>query len=127
MAATMIIYELMHAVYTMDLPYIAGIINAFALAFTVIGSALVIYGGVLAIVELVLFGLHRKETSKSKIKRKFTGFIIFGLEFFIAGDVLTTVLNPTVEDLSILGAVVVIRVVLAYFLEKETKEYDIDS
>ena len=111
----------------MDFPVIVEIINAFALAFTVIGSALVIYGGVMAIVELVLFGLHRKETTKSRIKRKFTGFIIFGLEFFIAGDVLTTVLNPTVEDLSLLGAVVVIRVILAYFLEKESKEYDIDS
>lgn len=121
------LYELRHKVYTMDLPYIVGIINAFSLAFTVIGAALVIYGGVLAIVELVLFGLHRINTTKSKIKRKFTGFIIFGLEFFIAGDILVTVLNPTIEDLSLLGAVVVIRVILAYFLEKESKEYDIDS
>ena len=121
------LYELRHKVYTMDLPYIVGIINAFSLAFTVIGAALVIYGGVLAIVELVLFGLHRINTTKSKIKRKFTGFIIFGLEFFIAGDILVTVLNPTIEDLSLLGAVVVIRVILAYFLEKESREYDIDS
>lgn len=111
----------------MDLPYVAGIINAFSVAFTIIGAALVIYGGSRAVIELVLFGLHRRATSKSAIKREFTGFIIFGLEFFIAGDVLTTVLNPTIEDLTLLGAVVVIRVVLAYFLEKESKEYDIDS
>jgi uncharacterized membrane protein len=111
----------------MDLPYIVGIINAFALAFTVIGAAMVIYGGVRAAIGLVLLGLRRTASPKSKIKRQFTGYIIFGLEFFIAGDVLTTVLNPTIEDLTLLGAVVVIRVVLAYFLEKESKEYDIDS
>jgi uncharacterized membrane protein len=124
---TMTIYLLQPTQYTMDLPYVAGIINAFALVFTVIGAAMVIYGGSRAVIELVLFGLHRRTTSKSIIKREFTGFIIFGLEFFIAGDVLTTVLNPTIEDLTLLGAVVVIRVVLAYFLEKESKEYDIDS
>jgi uncharacterized membrane protein len=117
----------LHTVYSMDLPYVAGIINAFALAFTIIGSALVIYGGIRAIIELILFGFYRKETGKSRIQRKFTGYIIFGLEFFIAGDVLNTVLNPTIADLSLLGAVVVIRVVLAYFLEKGSKEYDIDS
>jgi uncharacterized membrane protein len=41
--------------------------------------------------------------------------------------VLVTVLNPTIEDLTILGAVVVIRVILGYFLQKEAKEFDIDS
>ncbi len=87
----------------MDVPFVTGIINAFALAFTIIGAAMVIYGGSRAFIELLLFGLHRRATSKSKIKREFTAYIIFGLEFFIAGDVLTTVLNPTIEDLTLLG------------------------
>jgi uncharacterized membrane protein len=111
----------------MDIPFLTEIVGLFALAFSAIGAVLIIYGGIRAAVELVLFGIHRRVTSKSQIMRKFTGFIVFGLEFFIAGDVLTTVLNPTIEDLTLLGAVVVIRVILGYFLEKEAKEFDIDS
>jgi uncharacterized membrane protein len=92
-----------------------------------IGAALIVCGGKLSACDLALLGLHRKETSKGQIRRKFTSYIVFGLEFFIAGNVLVTVLNPTIEDLTILGAVVVIRVILGYFLQKEVKEFDIDS
>jgi uncharacterized membrane protein len=110
----------------MDVPYVPEIIHLFALVFSGIGAALVIYGGIRAAVELILSGVHRKSTSKTRIKREFTASIVFGLEFFIAGDVLTTVLDPTLEDLTLLGAVVLIRVILGYFLEKESKEFDID-
>jgi uncharacterized membrane protein len=111
----------------MDLPYMAEIVRLFALAFGIFGAILIIYGGIQSIFELILMGLHRKIVGKGQIMRKFTGYIVFGLEFFIAGDVLTTLLNPTINDLILLGAVVLIRVVLGYFLQKESKEFDIDS
>jgi uncharacterized membrane protein len=111
----------------MDLPYIAEIIRLFALAFGIFGAILIIYGGIQSIFELILMGIHRKNVGKGQVMRKFTGYIVFGLEFFIAGDVLTTLLNPTIEDLTLLGAVVLIRVILGYFLQKESKEFDIDS
>ncbi len=105
----------------------AEIIHQFALAFGIVGAILIIYGGIRAIVHLILLGFHRTIIGKGQIMRQFTGYIVFGLEFFIAGDVLTTLLNPTIEDLTLLGAVVVIRVILGYFLQKESKEFDIDS
>ncbi len=111
----------------MDLPIVAEIIRLFALAFGIFGAILIIYGGIRSIVELILMGFHQKNVGKGQVMRKFTGYIVFGLEFFIAGDVLTTLLNPTIEDLTLLGAVVVIRVILGYFLQKESKEFDIDS
>ena len=111
----------------MDLPTFAEIIHQFALAFGIVGAILIIYGGILSIFNLILIGLHRKNVGKGKVKREFTGYIVFGLEFFIAGDVLTTLLNPTIEDLTLLGAVVLIRVILGYFLQRESKEFDIDS
>ena len=111
----------------MDLPIIAEIIRLFALAFGIFGAILIIYGGIRSIFELILMGFHQKKVGKGQVMRKFTGYIVFGLEFFIAGDVLTTLLNPSIEDLTLLGAVVVIRVILGYFLQKESKEFDIDS
>jgi uncharacterized membrane protein len=111
----------------MDIPYVPVVIQAFSLVFTIFGAALIIYSGIRSIVVLILYGFHRKDTTKSRIMREYTGYIVFGLEFFIAGDVLATVLNPTIQDLTVLGSVVLIRVILGYFLQKESKEFDIDS
>jgi uncharacterized membrane protein len=112
----------------MDIPYISEIIHLFALAFGIVGAILIIYGGIQSIFNLIQIGLqHNKNLSKGQVKRKFTGYIVFGLEFFIAGDILTTLLNPTIQDITLLGAVVLIRVILGYFLQKESKEFDIDS
>ena len=108
----------------MHIAYVTDIIHIFALAFGVIGAVVIIYGGIRAVIELLQTGLPRRSTGRDQIKREFTGNIIFGLEFFIAGDVLTTVLDPSLEDLTLLGAVVIIRVILGYFLEKEVKEFD---
>ena len=111
----------------MDLPILAEIIHLFALAFGMVGAILIIYGGILSIINLILIGLNRKNIGKGQVKREFTGYIVFGLEFFIAGDVLTTLLNPTLEDITLLGSIVLIRVILGYFLQRESKEFDIDT
>lgn len=111
----------------MDIPVVTEIIHWFAVAFSVIGSALIIFGGIQAAIGLIRSSLERETKERGKLKREFTSYIIFGLEFFIAGDVLTTVLDPSIEDLTLLGAVVLIRVILGYFLEKEAEGYDIKS
>lgn len=48
--------------------------------------------------------------------------LVFGLEFFIAADVLTTLVAPTRDEIILLGAVVLIRTILGYFLSKESKD-----
>jgi uncharacterized membrane protein len=42
-----------------------------------------------------------------------------GLDFFLAGDIIQTIVVPSRETLTILGGIVVIRTVMAYFLAKE--------
>ena len=48
--------------------------------------------------------------------------LLLGLEFLIASDILKTVVDPTLDELAILGGVVVVRTVLSVFLNKEIKE-----
>ncbi|MDD2340963.1 MAG: DUF1622 domain-containing protein [Methanosarcina sp.] len=60
------------------------------------------------------------------IRKEFTNKILFGLELLIVGDILGTIRNPTVNDLMLVGTIVVIRTVLGYFLSKEAKEYHFD-
>jgi uncharacterized membrane protein len=42
-----------------------------------------------------------------------------GLDFFLAGDIIQTIVVPSKDTLTILGGIVVIRTVMAYFLAKE--------
>ncbi|MCX5701173.1 MAG: DUF1622 domain-containing protein [Candidatus Omnitrophica bacterium] len=49
-------------------------------------------------------------------------YLVLGLEFFIAGDIIKTVITPTWDSVGILGAIVVIRTVLSYFLTKDLKK-----
>ena len=46
-------------------------------------------------------------------------YLLLGLEFLIAADILETVFRPSLEQLSILGGIVIIRTLLNYFLNKE--------
>lgn len=47
--------------------------------------------------------------------------LVLALEFFLAGDIVRTILVPTWESLAILGGIVAIRTVLVLFLHMELK------
>lgn len=44
---------------------------------------------------------------------------MLSLEILIAADIVHSIINPSFQDLINLGAMVVIRTVMAYFLHKE--------
>ncbi len=50
--------------------------------------------------------------------------ILLALEFLIVSDVLHSIASRTLEDLAIVGAVVVVRVVMAYFLDRELERLE---
>ena len=56
-----------------------------------------------------------------QLRADFGSYLLLGLEFLIASDILKTVVDPTLE-LAILGGVVIVRTVLSVFLNKEIKE-----
>jgi uncharacterized membrane protein len=56
------------------------------------------------------------------IRIRLGGYLVLALEFFIAGDIIKTIITPTWESLGILGAIVVIRTVLSYFLTMDLKK-----
>jgi uncharacterized membrane protein len=101
------------------------IVQIFAFYFGVIGAVLIIYGGMRAIFRITLLEVFKHALNYNDIRRDFVFKTIFGLEFFIAADVLKTLLSPTREEIFILGTVVAIRTVLAHFLSKEATEFQI--
>jgi len=87
------------------------------------GAAMILVGGVVAVIEIIQREALKRSIQYQEIRRDFTGKIIFGLEFLIAADVLCTVIRPTLDEIAVLGSIVVIRTLLGYFLQKELKEF----
>jgi uncharacterized membrane protein len=109
-----------------DLELLKEALTIVSFFFAIVGSALVTYGGLVATYKILLREIWKSPISYNLIRREFTSKIVFGLEFFIAADLLTTLVAPTREDLILLGAVVIIRTILGYFLSKETQEYQLE-
>ncbi|WP_292521715.1 DUF1622 domain-containing protein [Methanoculleus sp.] len=86
------------------------------------GALFIVYGAVIAIVELLVRETRIRKRSYRDIRWVFTTRILIGLEFFVAADVLKTILEPTLQDLIILGALVTIRTVVSYFLGMEVRD-----
>jgi uncharacterized membrane protein len=49
---------------------------------------------------------------------------LLGLEFLVAADILETVFAPTIERITILGGIVIIRTILNFFLNKELERIE---
>lgn len=86
------------------------------------GALFIVYGAAIAIVELLAREVRIRDLSYHDIRWVFTTRILIGLEFFVAADVIKTVLEPTFQDLILLGALVTIRTVVGYFLGKEVSD-----
>jgi uncharacterized membrane protein len=110
----------------LDLELLKEILTIISYFFAIVGSALTTYGGVVATYKVLLREIWKRPISYNIIRREFTSKIVFGLEFFIAADLLTTLVAPTREELILLGAVVIIRTILGYFLSRETVEFELE-
>ena len=88
--------------------------------------------GVLVIIFGVLCGILRflrsevasarganVEAERRKLRQVLGYYLLLGLEFLIAADIIDTLMNPTTQDLIILGAIVAIRTVISYSLNVE--------
>ncbi|HWR25755.1 MAG TPA: DUF1622 domain-containing protein, partial [Methanosarcina sp.] len=80
------------------------------------------FGGLRALIKIILQEVFKKPESYKNIRKEFTDQILFGLEILIIADVIKTLRKPYLEELVLVGAIVIIRTVLVYFLSKEAEE-----
>jgi uncharacterized membrane protein len=95
-------------------------LELFANFLEAVGVLLIIYGSLLAVLGLIKIELkHKKKFHPYEhTKRVFIQKIIFGLDFFVAADLLRLV-NPTMETIITIGSIVIIRTILSYSLSRE--------
>lgn len=96
---------------------------------SVISVTVVIYGALLAFIEILKNELSRFTGKFNKhklrvIRADLGTYLLLGLELLIAADVLKTILDPELHEVAILGAIVVLRILLSFFLDREIKELE---
>ena len=89
------------------------------LVIEAIGAAIVGIGALSTAFRYALTLLGLREYTNTEIRLYLGRFLALGLEFQIGADILSTAVAPTFDDVLLLGAIVVIRTALNYFLSKE--------
>jgi uncharacterized membrane protein len=62
------------------------------------------------------------DSAMSEVRITLARWLALALEMALAADILRTVMIPTWDEIGKLGAIVVLRTVLNYFLEREIEE-----
>ena len=98
------------------------IITYISLFFSIFGAIIIVYGGLRVIISILKVEVLKKSSNYNTIRADFTSKIVIALEFFIAADLIRTVIQPTLDEVIILAVIVAIRTVVGYTLDKEAKD-----
>lgn len=83
------------------------------------GAVVIMIGAIVAIVKFVL-ALGRRDINQfSAVRLSLARFLVLGLEFQLAADVLRTAISPSFDEIGKLAAIAAIRTLLNYFLNRE--------
>jgi uncharacterized membrane protein len=99
--------------------YLITAVDYLRLVIEAIGAAIVGIGALSTAFRYALTLLGLREYTNTEIRLYLGRFLALGLEFQIGADILSTAVAPTFDDVLLLGAIVVIRTALNYFLSKE--------
>ena len=109
---------------------IEGPLALIAFLVDMVGVAIIIFGfvvGIIDYVRTVLLGGSMPERYRrfQEVRCRVGVHLILALEFMIVSDIITSVVSRTLDNLIYLGAIVVIRTVLAYFLDRDMAALDL--
>jgi uncharacterized membrane protein len=93
-----------------------------AQGFEALGAAVLVIGVIWSIALAVLAWRRSKDGGQTfmALRRSFGATLLLGLEVLVAADLIRTVaVSPTVENVLVLGLIVLIRTFLSFSLETE--------
>jgi uncharacterized membrane protein len=95
--------------------------HAVSLSIDAVAVLVVGWGSLEAALALVVRVAGRRAThgERKAVWRRMGMWLLLGLEFELAADIVRTVISPEWLDIGQLGAIAVIRTFLNYFLEKD--------
>jgi len=93
-------------------------------SISVLGVLVIVFGVIGGLIRFLRTELRQVRginvTDDRKQLRQHLGYyLLLGLEFLIAADIIDTLMKPSVQDIVVLGAIVLIRTVISYSLNSE--------
>ena len=98
------------------------LINLIVSIVSIIGMVVILWGIILVLKDFLLELFSDDPQGKRRMRQKLGSYLILGLEFFIAADIIRTIIRPDWNEIGMLAAIIAIRTVLSYFLGMELKE-----
>ena len=83
------------------------------------GAIVIMIGAIVAMVKFAIALVQRDINQFSAVRLSLARFLVLGLEFQLAADVLRTAISPSFEEIGKLAAIAAIRTILNYFLNRE--------
>ena len=92
----------------------------------ILGVLVIVFGVVSGLVRFVRAEFRAVrggdvEADRRHLRHGLGYYLLLGLEFLIAADIIDTLMKPDAQDLMVLGAIVLIRTVISYSLNAELK------
>ena len=105
--------------------FVSRVLNLLATIVDASTGAAIGVGVLAALVRTARFSVRRGtslDSAMSEIRITLGRWLALALELALAADILRTVMIPTWDEIGKLGAIVVLRTVLNYFLEREIEQ-----
>ena len=61
------------------------------------------------------------DANRKRLRHLLGYYLLLGLEFLIAADIIDTLMKPSVQDLLVLGSIIVTRTIISFSLNAELK------
>ena len=89
-----------------------------------LGVLIIVFGVLCGVVRFVRAELQAAkglavDEARKRLRHILGYYLLLGLEFLIAADIIDTLMKPSVQDLIVLGAIVLIRTVISFSLNAE--------
>ena len=99
------------------------VVNVLVQVVEAAGAAIIFVGAVIAFVRFLLVAFRREGMDPfAQVRLDLGRFLVLGLEFQLAADILRTAVAPSFTELAQLATVAAIRTALNFFLGLEIKE-----
>ena len=105
------------------------ILHALVAILECLSIIIIIYGVVIQFIDFIKSEFSCKErklaVKKVLMLKNFLGtYILFSLEVLICADIIEAILDPSMKHILSLSAIVIIRTIISYFLNKKIKDED---
>ena len=113
-----------------EFEYIFPVFNYISLGVGVFGIIVIVLGAIRTFAKVILIEISRdteRKTTKErqKLRRQLSSYLLLGLELLIAGDVIRTIIRPNLEEIAVLGCIVIISLLQMKLCAKWSQNSDV--